>query len=286
MSYNPSPDVIRADAERERHDALTARADRLQDDIRDAMRRYREDADHIESVYQLRLTAIPAERHEIIPQPGSVHDRGDVFIHTPGAQPDQYPLTAVCSACQEVCYCADSTADWCHAPDALRHMVRRDVAQVLADAKRGLNSIEIARLCGQPPSMVRRALALMEDDGVVHHVKAGGTEELVVWFWTVPPSEQPDSLRDKIMFWLPDDEAMSWTVIILAQQVGESTAKVRAELLEMEVAHLVRHKQSGRKITWYRLPDPPLSDLMVDAEAEADAAEQRAAFLTEGGGDG
>lgn len=128
----------------------------------------------------------PASAHEIIPLPGSVQDHGDVFITTRGTCPEQYPLTAVCGECQDGAYCADITADWCHLDDAVRHLVQAKVLAQLASVvtETGVTSVELAKLTGQPPCAVRRALALLENRGAAGYVKSGGNENMIQWFLT------------------------------------------------------------------------------------------------------
>jgi hypothetical protein len=95
----------------------------------------------------------------------------------------------------------------------------------------------------------------------------------------LPPDTS--SLREKIIFWLsgPGVPPMGWTVPQIADQVGAAPAAVRAELETMMAEDLARYAVTGRRMTWFLLTEPGGCDAAVETEAEADAAEQRAAFL-------
>jgi hypothetical protein len=101
---------------------------------------------------------------------------------------------------------------------------------------------------------------------------------------SVLPAETA-SLRDQIIFWLGGTGVppLGWTVRVIADQVGEDPTAVRRELDAMAAAGLARYTVRGRKMTWFLLTGPGLSDAAVESEAEADAAQQRSAFLVEGG---
>jgi hypothetical protein len=187
-----------------------------------------------------RILPGPARRHEIIPLPGSVRDHGDVPVTTRGTRPEQYPITAVCSECQEGAYCADITADWCHLDDAVRHMVQLKVISDLARygaGEVGVTSPEIARRITQPPCAVRRALAVLENRGAAWYVRSGGNENMIQWFLT--PGGNP-SARQKILRVLEPASDHGLVASGVARYTGLPLETVQQELATMRDDGLVR----------------------------------------------
>ena len=97
----------------------------------------------------------------------------------------------------------------------------------------------------------------------------------------LPPDTS--SLREQIVFWLsgPGVPPMGWTVYQIADQVGAPAMTVRTELDAMMAERLARYAVSGRRTTWFLLAEPDGCDAAVEAEAEADAAEQRTTLALE-----
>lgn len=60
-------------------------------------------------------------------------------------------------------------------------------------------------------------------------------------------------LRDQILFWLPADVAMGWTLTAIAQQTGQPRAAVHQKLNALQAEGLIAQRVSGRKVTWYRV---------------------------------